>query len=126
MASAGLTPDDIAYVNAHGTATRFNDLAEASALRLALGDHRADVAVSSTKSLTGHALGAAGAIEAVACVQAIDSGVLPPTANLDRVDPDIDLDVIGTEPRRNRPAAVLSDSFAFGGHNVVLAFSAVR
>ncbi len=126
MASAGLTPEDIAYVNAHGTATRFNDLAEASALRLALGDQLAKVAVSSTKSLTGHALGAAGAIEAVACVQAVASGILPPTANLDHADPDIDLDVIGVEPRPAWPSAVLSDSFAFGGHNVVLAFTAVR
>ena len=126
MRSAGLAPEDVSYVNAHGTATRYNDAAEACALRAALGDHARKIPVSATKSLTGHPLGAAGAIEAVACLQALNSGRLPPTANLEHIDPDIDLDVVRAEPRQAPVSAVLSDSFAFGGHNVVLAFTPVR
>ncbi|MFE0426709.1 beta-ketoacyl-[acyl-carrier-protein] synthase II, partial [Streptomyces sp. NPDC058953] len=122
LRSARLTPEDVSYVNAHGTGTPFNDAAEARALRLALGTAAAGIPVSATKSMTGHSLGAAGAIEAVAAIQALGLGTLPPTANLDSLDPEIGLDVIGAEPREAESTAVLSNSFAFGGHNVVLAF----
>jgi 3-oxoacyl-[acyl-carrier-protein] synthase II len=123
MLAAHLAPSDISYVNAHGTGTRYNDAAETMALRSALGDAANRTPVSSTKSLTGHSLGASGAIEAVAAVQAITSGVIPPTANLDRPDPELGLDFVPLEPRAAKVRAVLSNSFAFGGHNAVLAFT---
>ncbi|MFH0244675.1 beta-ketoacyl-[acyl-carrier-protein] synthase family protein [Streptomyces sp. HK10] len=123
LRSAGLTPEDISYVNAHGTGTPFNDASEARALGIALGPAATRIPVSATKSMTGHTLGAAGAIEAVVSVQAVANGILPPTANLDVPDPGLDLDLIGRRPREAAVAAVLSNSFAFGGHNVVLAFT---
>lgn len=122
LRSAGLAPEDVSYINAHGTGTVFNDEAEAQALRTAFGP-AFGIPVSATKSMTGHSLGAAGAIEAVAGVQALALGVLPPTANLDVPDHSLGLDVIGREPREAEVTAVLSNSFAFGGHNVVLAFT---
>lgn len=123
MAAAGLHPEDVSYINAHGTGTAFNDATEVAALRAALGGAAPAVPVSSTKSLTGHSLGASGAIEAVASVQAITSGVIPPTGNLDRPDPELGLDFVPNQPRDAPVRAVLSSSFAFGGHNVVLAFT---
>ncbi|WUH91991.1 beta-ketoacyl-ACP synthase II [Streptomyces sp. NBC_00433] len=125
LRSARLAPDDVSYVNAHGTGTQFNDAAEALGLHGALGPAAATVAVSATKSMTGHALGASGAIEAVASVQALVHQLVPPTVNLDDPDPAIGLNVIAGDPRELPLAAVLSNSFAFGGHNVVLAFTAV-
>lgn len=124
LRSAGLAPDDVAYVNAHGTGTPFNDLAETMALRAALGTAAERVAVSATKSMTGHGLGAAGAIEAVATVQAIVNGVVPPTVNLEEPDPELGLDLVPLKPRDMEVRVALSNSFAFGGHNVVLAFRA--
>lgn len=126
LADAGLAPEAVGYVNAHGTGTPANDPAEVRALRLVFGDHAERLAVSSTKSMHGHALGAAGALEAVATVLALAEGTLPPTANFTEADPECDLDVV---PNRARPApsgleAALSSSFAFGGLNAVLAFSA--
>ncbi|HEY0636917.1 MAG TPA: beta-ketoacyl-[acyl-carrier-protein] synthase II, partial [Pseudonocardiaceae bacterium] len=113
---------DVGLVNAHGTATRLNDAAEAAALRAALGPAVDGVPVAATKSIIGHTLGAAGAIEAVATVQAIASGLVPPTANLD--DPeDLGIDVVRGAPRRASVGLALSSSFAFGGHNVVLAIA---
>lgn len=123
MSTADLCPDDVSYVNAHGTGTQFNDAAEVTAIRGALGVAADRVPVSSTKSLTGHSLGASGAIEAVASVQAITTGVIPPTANLDRPDPALGLDFVPAGARAATVRAVLSNSFAFGGHNVVLAFT---
>jgi 3-oxoacyl-[acyl-carrier-protein] synthase II len=121
LRGAGAEPGDVGLVNAHGTGTALNDVTEALAIRAArLGD----VPVTATKSLVGHALGAAGAIEAVATVQAVTSGLVPPTANLDEVDPEIDLDVVCGASRALKGLA-LSNSFAFGGHNVVLAFAPV-
>jgi 3-oxoacyl-[acyl-carrier-protein] synthase II len=120
---AGLRAADIDYINAHGTGTRYNDAAEAQVLHAALGDVAGTVPVSATKSMTGHTLGAAGAIEAVAAIQAIRSGVVPPTINLDDPDRELKLDVVGGEPREAKIGAVLSNSFAFGGHNVVLIFT---
>jgi nodulation protein E len=122
LADARLSPAEVGYVNAHGTGTAANDVTEARAIREVFGPAAAGLAVSSTKSMHGHALGAAGAIEAVATVLALRHGVLPPTANFTEPDPDCDLDVV---PNRARPAAVgaaLSNSFAFGGLNAVLAF----
>ena len=124
MADAGLLPEQIGYINAHGTATPANDSAETIAIRKALGCRAERVAVSSTKSMHGHALGAAGAIEAVATAMAFACGVLPPTANYSVPDPACDLDVIPNQAREARVEAALSNSFAFGGLNAVLAFRA--
>ena len=122
LADAGLRPEEIGYVNAHGTGTAVNDPAEAQAIRTVFGRHVDRLAVSSTKSMHGHALGAAGALEATATLMALRDGVLPPTANFTEPDPRCDLDVV---PNRARAVAVecaLSNSFAFGGLNAVLAF----
>ena len=123
LRSARLSAADVSYVNAHGTGTVYNDAAEARALHAALGPETGRVPVSSTKSMTDHSLGAAGAIEAVVCVQALRHGVVPPTINLNEPDPELGLDVVAETPREAPLAAVLSNSFAFGGHNVVLAFT---
>jgi nodulation protein E len=122
LADAGLAAEQIGYVNAHGTGTAGNDPAEIRAIRAALGAHAERLAVSSTKSMHGHTLGAAGAIEAVATVLALDDGLLPPTANFLTPDPECDLDVIPNMARRAAVEAALSNSFAFGGLNAVLAF----
>jgi len=119
---AGLEPTDVGYVNAHGTSTALNDHTEALAIRSVLG---ARVPVSSTKSMTGHLLGAAGALEAVATILAIRHGVLPPTINHDEPDPEIGLDVVPNEARDVRVRVALSNSFGFGGHNATLVFQAV-
>ncbi len=119
-----LLPQEIGYVNAHGTGTAANDPAEVRALRLAFGEHAERLAVSSTKSMHGHALGAAGALEAAATVLALHERVLPPTANFTEVDPECDLDVIPNTARAAAVEAALSNSFAFGGLNAVLAFRA--
>jgi nodulation protein E len=126
LADAGMAPEEVGYVNAHGTGTTANDPAETRALRIALGEHAARVAVSSTKSMHGHALGAAGALEAVATVLALEQGTLPPTANFTTPDPECDLDVIPNTARPTAVGAALSNSFAFGGLNAVLAFRAWR
>jgi nodulation protein E len=119
LADAGMRAEEVGYVNAHGTGTQANDPTETEAVRTVLGDR---VAVSSTKSMHGHALGAAGALEAAATVLALSRGVLPPTANYTEPDPACDLDVIPNEARRAEVSAALSNSFAFGGLNAVLAF----
>jgi 3-oxoacyl-[acyl-carrier-protein] synthase II len=122
LRDAGLEARDVDYVNAHGTGTLLSDPAETNAIRLALGEHAANVAVSSTKSMIGHLLGAAGAVEAAICALAIDRGVMPPTINLDTPDPACDLDYIPNTAREKPVAVALSNSLAFGGHNVTLAF----
>jgi nodulation protein E len=122
LSDAGAEPGQIGYINAHGTATLANDAAETTAIRKVFGDHADRLAVSSTKSMHGHTLGAAGAIEAAATLFALRNGILPPTANFNEPDPACDLDVV---PNIARPAAIefaLSNSFAFGGLNAVLAF----
>ncbi|HEX6899176.1 MAG TPA: beta-ketoacyl-[acyl-carrier-protein] synthase family protein [Thermoanaerobaculia bacterium] len=126
LEDGGLKPGQIGYVNAHGTGTAVNDPTETAALRLVFGEHAGRLAVSSTKSMHGHALGAAGALEAVATVLALRNGVLPPTANFTEADPECDLDVIPNEARRAEPEHAISNSFAFGGLNGVLAFRAWR
>ena len=126
LADAGLSVEQVGYVNAHGTGTRGNDSAEARAIREVFGAHADRLAVSSTKSMHGHALGAAGALEAVATVLALENGILPPTANFTEPDPECDLDVVPDRARPASPGAALSNSFAFGGLNAVLAFRAAR
>ncbi|MGH9772908.1 MAG: beta-ketoacyl-[acyl-carrier-protein] synthase family protein, partial [Candidatus Acidiferrales bacterium] len=122
LRDAGLDPDQIGYINAHGTGTPGNDPTETRAIRKVFGVHADKLAVSSTKSLHGHALGAAGALEAVATVLALYHGILPPTANYNERDPECDLDYVPNHAREFRVEAALSNSFAFGGLNAVLAF----
>jgi nodulation protein E len=124
LAEAGLALEEVGYINAHGTGTPGNDPVETRAIRAVFGAHADKLAVSSTKSLHGHALGAAGALEAVATVLALHHGILPPTANYNERDPECDLDYIPNEPRAVQVGAALSNSFAFGGLNAVLAFRA--
>ena len=122
LEDAGLQPEMIGYINAHGTGTQANDSSEASAIRLVFGEHAERLAVSSTKSMHGHALGAAGALEAVATVLSLRNNVLPPTANFIERDPECDLDVIPNLPRKAHCEYALSNSFGFGGLNAVLVF----
>ncbi len=125
LRDAGLAPEAIGYINAHGTGTPGNDPVETRAIREVFGTHADRLGVSSTKSLHGHALGAAGALEAVATVLALHHGILPPTANYNERDPECDLDYIPNQPRALQVEAALSNSFAFGGLNAVLAFRVV-
>ncbi|HZT30998.1 MAG TPA: beta-ketoacyl-[acyl-carrier-protein] synthase family protein [Bryobacteraceae bacterium] len=122
LRDAALRPEQVGYVNAHGTGTAANDPTETRALRLMFGPHAERLAISSTKSMHGHALGAAGAIEAAATVLALREGVLPPTANYSMPDPECDLDVIPNQARHAEVEYAISNSFAFGGLNAVLAF----
>jgi nodulation protein E len=126
LRDARIAPEQIGYINAHGTATPANDPAEVAAIRSVFGAHAGKLAVSSTKSMHGHALGAAAALEALATVLALRDGILPPTANYQVPDPECDLDVIPNEARHARVEYALSDSFAFGGLNAVLAFRAAH
>ena len=121
LRDCGLAPDAFAYINAHGTATPANDPTETAAIRCIFGDHARRLAVSSTKSMHGHALGAAAALECVATALALRDGILPPTANYNEPDPECDLDVIPNVARREQVEYALSNSFAFGGLNAVLA-----
>lgn len=122
LLDAGLDPAAVGYVNAHGTATAANDTMESAAINGVFGDHAGNVLVSSTKSMHGHTLGAAGAIEAVATVLGIHTGVLPPNANFSEPDPECDVNVIENESREALVDAAMSNSFAFGGLNAVLVF----
>ena len=125
LADAGLVPEAIGYVNAHGTGTPSNDATETEAIRTVFGAHAAQLLVSSTKSMHGHALGAAGALEAAATIGALQAGLIPPTANFATPDPACDLDVVPNTPRMVQVECALSNSFAFGGLNAVLAFRKV-
>ncbi|HUR96989.1 MAG TPA: beta-ketoacyl-[acyl-carrier-protein] synthase family protein [Pyrinomonadaceae bacterium] len=122
IADANLQPEQVGYVNAHGTATQINDPMESEAIRAVFGDHADNVYVSSTKSMHGHTLGAAGAIEAAATVLGLHKGILPPTANFNEPDPECNIKIIANEAVRAEPEAAISNSFAFGGLNAVLAF----
>jgi nodulation protein E len=121
LRDAGLAPEQIGYINAHGTATQANDIAESAAIRAVFGAHAARLPVSSTKSMHGHALGAAAALECLATVTALRDGILPPTVNYSQPDPECDLDVIPNQARAAQVEYALSNSFAFGGLNAVLA-----
>jgi 3-oxoacyl-[acyl-carrier-protein] synthase II len=125
LADAGEAAEAVDHVNAHGTSTPLNDAAETKALKKALGDHAHQVAVSSTKSATGHLLGAAGAAEAAATAMAIHTGTIPPTINYETPDPECDLDYVPNEARKRAVRLALSNSFGFGGHNAVLALRAL-
>lgn len=123
---AGLEPTDIDYINAHGTSTPANDKTETSAIKTSFGDYAYDIPISSTKSMTGHLLGAAGAIESVSCLLAIRDGKLPPTINYNTPDPECDLDYVPNEARDVPIKTAMTNSFGFGGHNVSLVFGAVE
>jgi 3-oxoacyl-[acyl-carrier-protein] synthase II len=117
---AGVEKEEVGYINAHGTSTKLGDVAETKAIKDVFGDHAYKLAVSSTKSVHGHLLGAAGAMEAAATVMAIERGMLPPTINLDTPDPECDLDYVPNKPRKADVKVAISNSFGFGGHNATL------
>lgn len=122
LEDGGLSPEDVGYINAHGTSTDYNDKYETMAIKQVFRDHAYKVAISSTKSMTGHLLGAAGGIEAIFTALAIKNGILPPTINYETPDPDCDLDYVPNEARKTEVTAALSNSLGFGGHNATLAF----
>ncbi len=122
LKNAGLSPEDIGYINAHGTSTYYNDLYETMAIKKVFGSHAKKLFVSSTKSMTGHLLGAAGGVEAVFTVLSIKDGVIPPTINNDTPDPECDLDYVPNHARERKVNAAISNSFGFGGTNAVLVF----
>jgi 3-oxoacyl-[acyl-carrier-protein] synthase II len=119
---AGLTPEEVGYINAHGTSTEYNDKYETMAIKTVFGEQAYKLAVSSTKSMTGHLLGAAGGIEAIFTVLALKEGILPPTINLETPDPECDLDYVPNAARRQQVNAAISNSLGFGGHNATIAF----
>ena len=123
MEQGGFSPKDIDYINAHGTSTQLNEKAETAAIKGAMGDMAYDVSISSTKSMTGHLLGAAGAIEAIISVKAINEGIIPPTINYETPDPNCDLDITPNKAKKKTVRNAMSNSFGFGGHNVSLIFS---
>ena len=119
---AGIEPKDITYINAHGTSTKYNDLFETQAIKKVFGDAAYDVAVSSTKSMTGHMLGAAGAAEALICAYSIQDGYIPATINYETPDPECDLDIVPNEGRNQDVNYAMSNSLGFGGHNATVVF----
>lgn len=122
IADGGIEPQQVGYINAHGTGTQANDPMESEAIRMVFGDHTDNIHVSSTKSMHGHTLGAAGAIEAAATILGLHHGLLPPNANFNEADPECNINVIANEALAAEPEAAISNSFAFGGLNAVLAF----
>ncbi len=122
LEDAGIGPQEIDYVNAHGTSTPLNDTSETAAIKTALGDHAYQVPISSTKSMIGHALGASGALESVASIKTIETGIIHPTINYEYPDPECDLDYVPNETRRADVRTVLKNSFGFGGQNACLVF----
>jgi 3-oxoacyl-[acyl-carrier-protein] synthase II len=122
LLDAGLSPEEIDYINAHGTSTPLNDPMETRAIRAVFGDQAYRVPISSTKSMIGHLMGAAGAVEAIACVKSLETGIIHPTINYETPDPECDLDYVPNQARETQPRTVLSNSFGFGGHNATLIF----
>ncbi len=120
LSDAGITPEEVDYINAHGTSTFLNDRTETIAIRTVFGPHADQIAVSSTKSMTGHLIGAAGAVEAIACAKSLETGWVHPTINYETPDPECDLDYVPNQARRLEPKVILSNSFGFGGHNSCL------
>jgi 3-oxoacyl-(acyl-carrier-protein) synthase len=125
LVDAGLSPADIGYLNAHATSTRIGEKYETQAIKSVFGDGAYTLSVSSTKSMTGHLLGAAGSLEATFCINALRSGCLPPTINYETVDPDCDLDYVPNTARELKVGAVMNNSLGFGGHNVSIIFTAM-
>ena len=125
MQNADLVPSDIDYINAHGTSTPLNDASETKAIKKAFGEAAYSVPISSTKSMTGHALGGAGAIEAVAVIKTIETGIIHPTINLTNPDDSCDLDFVPNKARRVDVKSALSNNFGFGGQNACVVFGAV-
>ena len=125
LAQAGLNPEQVQYINAHGTATRLNDSTETTIIKRVFGDYARKVAISSTKSMHGHMMGASGAVELIATLMAIERGVVPPTANYRKPDPECDLDYVPNQAREMKVDAAISNSFAFGGLNAVLVVTRV-
>lgn len=118
---AGIDPTQVDYINAHGTATELNDLSETRAIKAAFGQLAYNIPISSTKSMTGHMMGATGALETIFCVQAVREGIIPPTIHYQTPDPLCDLDYTPNQARQKRVRVALSNAFGFGGHNTVLA-----
>jgi 3-oxoacyl-[acyl-carrier-protein] synthase II len=123
LAKAGITGQELDYINAHGTSTQLNEKAETAAIKKALGKVAYEVSISSTKSMTGHLLGAAGAVEAIFCVKAINEGIIPPTINYEFPDPNCDLDYTPNTAKKKTVRHAMSNSFGFGGHNVSVILS---
>jgi 3-oxoacyl-[acyl-carrier-protein] synthase II len=121
LASAKATADDLGYINAHGPGTPLNDQSETRAIRAAFREKAYEIPVSSTKSMTGHMMGATGALEVIFCAQAVREGILPPTIHYQTPDPECDLDYIPNEAREKKIDLAISNAFGFGGHNAVLA-----
>lgn len=122
LKDGNIQPEDVDYINAHGTSTDLNDKGETEAIKQVFGDHAYKLAVSSTKSMTGHLLGAAGAIEAIICALTINQGIIPPTINYENADPELDLDYVPNQARKAEVNCALSNSLGFGGHNATLLF----
>ncbi len=126
LRDAALKPEDIGYINAHGTSTPLNDKSETAAIKTVFGEHAYRVAISSTKSMTGHMLGASGAVEAATCVKVFEHNILPPTVHYSTPDPVCDLDYVPNQPRAAQPEYAMSNSFGFGGHNATLILGRYR
>jgi 3-oxoacyl-[acyl-carrier-protein] synthase II len=122
---AGIKPEEVTYINAHGTSTPFNDLYESMAIKSVFGDHAKRLMVSSTKSMTGHMLGAAGGVEAAFCALSIANGIVPPTMNYHEQDPECDLDYVPNAARNAEVKYAMSNSFGFGGTNATLLFKKI-
>jgi 3-oxoacyl-[acyl-carrier-protein] synthase II len=122
LRNAELQPEEIEYINAHGTSTPLNDVMETRAIRAVFGDSAEKIPISSTKSMIGHLMGAGGAVEAIACIKTLESGVIHPTINYETPDPDCDLDYVPNKARQTQPRTALSNSFGFGGHNATVIF----
>jgi nodulation protein E len=120
LEEAGVNPEQVDYINAHGTGTRLNDVIETKVIKAVFGDHARRVAISSTKSMHGHVMGGTGAVELAATLMALDRGVIPPTANYTKPDPECDLDYVPNQAREKPVSVAISNSFAFGGLNAVL------
>jgi 3-oxoacyl-[acyl-carrier-protein] synthase II len=120
LTDAGVSPSEVDYINAHGTSTELNDRTETLAIHQVFGEHAGRIPVSSTKSMIGHLLGAAGAVEAVACIKSLETGIVHPTINYETPDPECDLDYVPNQAREIHPRTILSNSFGFGGHNAAL------
>lgn len=126
LASAQVNPEEVDYISAHGTATRLNDAVETKAIKRTFGEQAYQIPVSSTKSMTGHMMGATGALEAILCVQAIREGVIPPTIHYQTPDPECDLDYVPNQARKGKVSVAINNAFGFGGHNAVLVLRAYR